>query len=389
MASPNQAPPRPIAPGDVVAAYSRMLGEWAAAQIIQLDPTHQKAAVLELDWSGPEPSSVADLGEVAPLRLTHHSWNGSLSYCNYEWVLPRSYKLLGALPLRHHEPSNSWSTGWRLGDQLAYQRRWDTGGRDDMVWPWQAEYTGADLNRLLDEPAAPRPDIGDLTVRAIESLDCDRLVSTFPALTDLMLAGDLGLLTSAASLNRLESLRRLYLVDLFGMTKQDRLLPQHVPQLEALILNGVPAEYAAAMRPTWRPEIPHGTFVDIRKARKLEWVAENRNNPLRDWDGRDHISTARYRKAVTQFKATRRAILAVLSDQTGDDQAARLVEIGRGYGQAFDQLDRRTWFIETVERDELFNALDQIVAEAEAGLGHDLTWARDSLTSGVEEVRDW
>ncbi|GGV39368.1 hypothetical protein GCM10010182_74710 [Actinomadura cremea] len=84
-AKSRSAPPRPIAAGDVVAAFSVEPGEWTAAQIVRIDAEGRKAAVLELDWSGPEPMPVAELGDVSPLRLTHHSWNGSLSYCNHEW----------------------------------------------------------------------------------------------------------------------------------------------------------------------------------------------------------------------------------------------------------------------------------------------------------------
>ncbi|WP_119726666.1 hypothetical protein [Thermomonospora amylolytica] len=381
-------PPRPIAPGDLVAAFSDALGEWTAAQIIRLDPVNETAGVLELDWSGPEPGSVADLGDVSPLRLTHHSWNGTLSYHDCPWVLPRSHKVIGALPLLHDRPSNAYGA-WRLGDQLARQRRWDGGVRQDPAEPWRAEYTGAEIDRLLAEPAAPRPDIRELHVRGVTSLDCGRLVERFPHLTDLHLHGDLGLLTAAERLNELTSLRSLHIVDLFGMSGDDRLLPHRVPALETLCLSGVPAEYATAMRSAWRPEIPNGTYVEIRRARTPEWVAENRDNPLRDWDGRANISRAAYGKAVAQYKATRRAVMAVLSDDPADDRVARLAEIGREYGEAFNRLDRRTGFIETVEREELFDALDHIVQEAEDALGLDLTWARDSLASGADSVRDW
>ena len=64
------SPPRPIAPGDVVVTYSDELGEWTAAQITDLNPGWRTAGVLELDWSGPEPLSVDDLGTPVPLRLT-------------------------------------------------------------------------------------------------------------------------------------------------------------------------------------------------------------------------------------------------------------------------------------------------------------------------------
>jgi hypothetical protein len=75
-------PPRPLAPGDIVAGFSEALGEWAAAQVTDLDPGWKTAGLLDLDWSGPEPSSVADLGQPAALRLTHHSWAGVLSHFN-------------------------------------------------------------------------------------------------------------------------------------------------------------------------------------------------------------------------------------------------------------------------------------------------------------------
>lgn len=54
-----------------------------------------------------------------------------------------------------------------------------------------------------------------------------------------------------------------------------------------------------------------------------------------------------------------------------------------------NRLDGRTPFFETEEREDLFAALDHIVLEAEAVHGQDLAWARESLASGVEAVRDW
>ncbi|MFC0434807.1 hypothetical protein [Kutzneria buriramensis] len=366
--SSEYAPPRPIAPGDVVAAFSPHLGEWTAAQITRLDPGWRTADVLDLDWSGPEPHSVDDLGDVEPLAQAHRS---------YEWVLPRSRKIIGNLPVLRDEPSWTRSHGWDIGTALATRRRRERGDNGPFE-PWRVRYSADEFAAL---PDTVRTDVTVLEITDIVSLDCGRVVQLFPRLDELMLTGDLGDLTSAHRLNELRSLRRIYVSDLFGMSKEDRLLPRHVPELEILCLDGIPTEYAAAMRAAWRPEIPHGVLVDITRGRKPEWVAENRDNPLRDWDGREHISDARYKKSVALYKATRRAVLDALAGAADRD---RLEHLGREYGEAFNQLDGRVPFIETEEREELFDALAHIVGDAE-----DLVWARDALFEGVEAVRNW
>ncbi|MFE7647844.1 hypothetical protein [Streptomyces phaeoluteigriseus] len=382
-------PPRRIVPGDVVAAFSEYLGEWTAAQITHLDPDHQLAGVLHLDWSGPEPMSVADLGEVAPLSRTRGSFTGQPAHCHYEWVLPRSCKVIGTLPLLHEQPPNSYAFGWGMGLDLTLERRRQQG--DESTWsdPWAKSVTGTELNGLLTGPADPDEETRRLTVRAVQSLDCARLVERYPALTGLTLIGPVAL-SSASSLNELTSLKRLRLSDVFGMAEADCLLPRRVPALESLELVSVPAEYATAMKRAWRPEEPQGVHLRIAKPRKPEWLAENLNNPLRDWDGREQISAAIYKKALAQYRATRRAVLAVLaSGHSTDVLTPRLVELGEQFGEAFNELDERAGFIETVEREELYDALDAIITEAEAVSGADLAWAGKGLTEGCESVRDW
>jgi hypothetical protein len=66
-------PLRPLAPGDVVAGFCEALGEWVAAKVTELDPDWKTAGVLDLGWSGPEPSSVSDLGQAVALRLTKNA----------------------------------------------------------------------------------------------------------------------------------------------------------------------------------------------------------------------------------------------------------------------------------------------------------------------------
>jgi hypothetical protein len=173
------------------------------------------------------------------------------------------------------------------------------------------------------------------------------------------------------------------------MSQADCLYPDRVPALEILGLHNIPYDYATVMRARWRPQARNGTLVDITGARKAEWLAENMSNPLREWDGRAHINRTRFAKATAQYKATRRAVMAALSAEDEEAAASRLAQMGREYAEAFNRLDGRVPFIETAEREELFAALDLIIAHAQATTGKDLAAARHSLIDGVEAARDW
>lgn len=383
----DPTPPRPIVPGDVVTAFCEYLGEWTAAQVTCLDPEHQLAGVLHLDWSGPEPMSVAELGDVVPLSRPRGSLG--LAHCRYEWVLPRSHKVIGTLPLLHDRPPNSYAFGWGMGLDLALERRRQQGEVSKWSDPWAKSITGTEWNDPLAGPADPDERTRRLTVRAVASLDCARLVERYPTLTGLTLIGPVTL-SSASSLNELTSLKHLKLCDVFGMAEADCLLPRRLPALESLELVSVPARYATATRRLWRPEEPQGVYLRVAKPRKPQWLAENLNNPLRDWDGREQISAATYRKALAQYKATRRAVLALLaSGDSADVLVPGLVALGEQFGAAFNELDARAGFIGTVEREELYDALDAIITEAEAESGADLAWAGEGLAEGCESVRDW
>lgn len=367
--------------GDVVVAYSRHLGEWSAAQITALGAEFgpASAAVLELNWSGPEPKDLREIQHALPRRLTHHAHWGRLSYYNVGWVLPRRYRVLGKLPLLHSEPSNRYMGGWRVGFQLPLQRSWDR-GEAEFVDPAAAICTGGELDELLDGPV--RPDVLDLKVTDVETLDCAQLVRTFPRLDALSLTGSLGVLNQAASLNELVDLRELFVQDLFGMTEQDVLDPDQVLRLESLGLYSVPKAYARASRKMWSKQIAAGVALEVRQPRDETWVAENRDNPLRDWDGREHISASAYSRSVNQFRITRRAVLAAEAAGAGPEAFEAL---GRDFGLAFNTLDRRRMFIETVEREELFEALRRLAEEHCA----DAVGVTDALQAGVDAVRDW
>jgi hypothetical protein len=80
----------------------------------------------------------------------------------------------------------------------------------------------------------------------------------------------------------------------------------------------------------------------------------------------------------------------VVAALSRDHDAAQLEALGRDYGEVFNRLDGScNQFIETVEREELFEALAASVSYAETTLGRAFPQAREHLVDGLETVRDW
>lgn len=267
------------------------------------------------------------------------------------------------------------------------QRRWDTGGVDQDSN--ELSLRASDFPSLL-ESSSPMLAVWRLEVSGIDTLDCADLVRLVPNVSCLSLAGDLGTLENASELQRLSRLRTLFIQNLFSMGPSDAVTVRELPALEMLGLYSIPYDYATAMRKAWKPEIANGTNVEIRSPRKAMWVEENRDNPLRDWDGREHINSARYRKAVAQYQMTRRAVIATLAAPDPTSVSSDLTQLGREFAKAFNGFDAgRNPFIETEEREELFGALDAAVAASEDRHGRQFPGAREALATGVNEVRDW
>lgn len=383
----SKNPPRPLAPGDVVVTWHADLGEWAAAQVTSLDAENELADVLDLDWSSPtRPETLTDLGVLRPLAQHAGSWNGRRSHCHHPWVLPRSCTVIGTTTPLITAPSQSYGLGWGVGDAL-HRERLSASGRADRDDPTTLSIRGAEL-RIPDD--VDTSSVRRLLVTGVEHLDAAVLADTFPDLTELRMYGKLGELTNAVALNRLTRLRELMITGYFGMTAADHLTVAGTPELEHVHLHNVPREYATAIRRVWRPEAANGTYLNITGARGPDWVAENKDNPLRDWDTRPGVSQRTYQKSVAQIRKTRDQILAAL-DGAPADRAAALERIGAEYGEAFNAIDEatRAGLIMTEEREELYDAVVGMLNAAAAERGLDVTAERQALIDGVDATRDW
>lgn len=268
-----------------------------------------------------------------------------------------------------------------MGLQLFLQRRWDSGDHESSDLPGVWEGTQLEYD---DQP--PGGDVHSLLVHHVRRLDCRRLVERLPGLRSLRLLGPAGLLDHADALNELGELRSVQLHDVHGLAADDVLRPDRLAHLESLTVESVPADYASTTKSLWRPLEPEGVELVVRSPRTPEWIRLNAANPLRDWDGRDHIPAASHKKAIARWRASRVAVLAALEAGSTPE---RLVDLGREFAEAFNLLDRRSGFIGTEEREELLEALVGVVDEAEKAGGATFPGAREALAEGVDAVRAW
>ena len=227
------------------------------------------------------------------------------------------------------------------------------------------------------------PDVGlyrltNLRLSNIQEFSLKRVSSRFPGLMWLGLAGKPGYISDVAEIAKLYNLETLTIDDLFGFSAEDFPQPEDLSVLKNLWLESIPAEAGKIIKRRYKNKVQD---LSVIKLRSDEWLHENMNNPLRHWDGSEFVPKSKYTKSLALWKETRRRVLEAVNRPEVDFSA--LKGIATDYVEGFNQLDRRSQFIETEEREDIVNAFEQILEEAGISQG------RDDLMQIIEEKRDW
>ena len=204
-----------------------------------------------------------------------------------------------------------------------------------------------------------------LSLSAMPAVDFDVVAQRFPGLTDLTVWGKPGLASNVASIATLARLQEFTAYELFGYGPDDFPTPAQLPSLSSLCLASLPLDAAKAIKASYKKAAAQGLNLSVTRPRKPEWLAENLDNPFRDWDGREHISAAYAKKAAQAYKkllATARTLDGVSDSETVHAIAQEMVT---AYVAVFNQIERRSSIIETVERDEIYVALEQVLTQAQ------------------------
>ena len=223
-----------------------------------------------------------------------------------------------------------------------------------------------------------------LYIRTITELDIADILRAYTKLRELRLWGKPGNLINFAKISEFSELEVLTTMDLFGFTADEVPKPESLQKLYMLWMDSLPEDAAKEVKKLYKKRKGEGLDLWITKPRKAEWLAQNLENPFRSWDGEEHITPANAKKAADIYRKTRAAMVKLIEAPSKDIEkdAEALV---RDYTEGFNKMDKKKPFIDTVERDEVFTALDGILSLIPDELGID----QDKLLDLFDQLKEF
>ena len=223
-----------------------------------------------------------------------------------------------------------------------------------------------------------------LYIRTITELDIADILREYPKLRELRLWGKPGNLINFAKISEFSELEVLTTMDLFGFTADEVPKPESLQKLYMLWMDSLPEDAAKEVKKLYKKRKGEGLDLWITKPRKAEWLAQNLENPFRSWDGEEHITPANAKKAADIYRKTRAAMVKLI-EGAGKDIEKDAEALVRDYTEGFNKMDKKKPFIDTVERDEVFTALDGILSLIPDELGID----QDKLLDLFDQLKDF
>lgn len=223
-----------------------------------------------------------------------------------------------------------------------------------------------------------------LYIGKIKELDIADILREYPKLRELRLWGNPGKLTNFAKISELSNLEVLTTMELFGFTAEEVPKPEELQKLYMLWMDSLPEDAAKEVKKLYKNRKSEGLDLWITKPRKAEWLAQNLENPFRSWDGAEHITPANAKKAADLYRKTRAALVKLI-DGAGKDIEKDAEALVRDYTEGFNKMDKKKPFIETIERDEVFTALDGILSL----IPEELSIDKDKLIDLFDQLKEF
>ena len=246
---------------------------------------------------------------------------------------------------------------------------------------------GASLRLQLDR-SLPKvlglKDLGAIHCSNILEIDFAQILNNYPRLRELRLWGKPGHILNFHKLSEFKELVNFSTVDLFGFTEEDIPKPEDLPQLSMFWMSSLPEDAAKVAKKYYKKLQDKGLNLWITKPRKAEWLAQNLDNPFRSWDGQENISTANAKKAASLYRKTRASLIKLL-ENPNENTMTNVEVLIREYTQGFNKMDKRNCFIETIEREDIYDALVEILDLLPEDLGMD----KEKFIEIFDELKDF
>lgn len=251
----------------------------------------------------------------------------------------------------------------------------------------QTKENGANLRLQASKPLPKLcglKDLGKLHFTDIEELDLGEILGEYPNLRELRLWGKPGNLVNFDKLSEFNKLEVFTTMDLFGFNAEDIPKPESLPELRMFWMISLPEDAAKITKKLYKKRKEEGLDLWITKPRKPEWLAQNLDNPFRSWDGQENISDANAKKAAALYRKTRAEVVKLIESSSAE--IAKNVEVlVRTYTEGFNNMDKGKYFIETVEREDIYTALSEILDLIPDELGVD----KNRMIDIFDEVKDF
>ncbi len=236
----------------------------------------------------------------------------------------------------------------------------------------------------LCPPSVTKPiRVRALYLSNVDTLDFAELLQQFPNLEMLRIWGKPGIAKNIGLLTEFACLKEFSLMDMFGFDAAEFPSPEKLPKLRWLWLTSVPKDLAEKVKREYKGL---GIDLDVSKPRTAEWLAENLDNPFRSWDGDGVVTTANSKKAAGLYRDFKKT-LHRLKREVADAVVAQatLLESVRTFTLAFNKMDGKRPWIDTIYREDIAEALELLLKDAEELPGID----RPPLWDEFEKLRDF
>lgn len=215
------------------------------------------------------------------------------------------------------------------------------------------------------------------------SVDVGKIAQNLPRLKVLRIWGKPGYVSNMEQVALLKNLRWLTLQDIFGFSADDFPARKDFPGITCIWMDSIPDDVAKKVKKEYK-----GIDLWITKGRKPDWLEANLNNPFRHWDGDEYISPAHAKKAANLYIKYNKQIDRLLKEKRpAEEMQSQLETIVKEYTEEFNKMDKRTHWIDTVLREDIWDAMGKLLEPVKESYKDKIDFNR--LDSLFENIMDF